>query len=107
MRDEATAAAQREVTERIDRLERDHRSLALRDLIQRVRSLRGLAHASGLRAVVSLGYALEDELLTHGRDVAVADYLDRMRDAIDVEGDAEPRFVDLALATIGARLASA
>ena len=102
MHDEGTAKARRDVAERIDGLRRDLPLLALRDVMQRVRSVRALAHACGLRAVASLGYALEDDLVARGREVAVADYIDRMRDAVDV--DAEPNFVDLALASIGARL---
>ena len=107
MHDEGRAKARREVAERIEGLGRDLPTLALRDVMQRVRSLRALAHACGLRAVATLGYVLEDDLVARGREVAVADYLDRMRDAVDIEADSDPYFVELALATIGARLAFA
>ena len=95
-------ALRREIAERIGGLNRDAVHLAPREVMRQLHAIRALSHNGGLAAVAALAGALEDELVLHGAGVAIHAYLDRMADAIDVEPDAQPRFVDLALASIGA-----
>ena len=96
-----------EVAERIGALDHELTRLAPREQMRRLLAIKGLAQKHGLRAVASLAHALEADLLAHGAEAPVHAYLDRMLDAVEVDADAEPRFVDLALATVGARLALA
>jgi|GEM_PF-4724399 len=96
-----------DIARRIDRLEGDLVRLAPREVMGQLGAIRTLAHGHGLQAVAALAHALQDELVARGREVAVRAYLERMRDAVDVDTEAQPRFVGLALATIGAGLAFA
>lgn len=100
-------AARREVAEHIRRLDRDLAHLAPREQMRRLLSIHMMAQAQGLRAVASLAHALEEDLLAYGAEVPIHAYLDRMLDAVDVDAEEQPRFVELALATVGAGLAFA
>jgi hypothetical protein len=102
-----TGAARREIAARIEALDHELARLAPREQMRRLLSIKGLAQLHGLRAVASLAYALESDLLAHGAEAPIHAYLDRMLDAVEVGDDDQPRFVDLALATVGARLALA
>lgn len=102
MQANSKTASRPEIAGRIERLNRDAPRLAPRELMQQLRAVRTLSHAGGLIAVAELAHALEDELVASGAGVAVHAYLDCMRDAVDIDSDAQPRFVDLALASIGA-----
>ena len=99
--------ARREVADHIERFDREVARLAPREQMRRLLSIKGMAQVHGLRAVASLAHALESDLLAHGAEAPIHAYLDCMHDAVDVGLDEQPRFVDLALATVGARLALA
>ena len=99
--------ARREIAARIEALDRELARLAPREQMRRLLSIKGLAQVHGFRAVASLAHALENDLLAHGAEAPIHVYLDRMLDAVDVGADDQPRFVDLALATVGTRLALA
>lgn len=96
-----------EVVERIERLARERRQMTPADQLRALVAIRVAAQAGGCGAVVSLAHALHAELLAVGHAAPFGAYLDRMLDAVDVTTDDQPRFVDLALATLGARLAFA
>ena len=99
--------ARRQVAERIEQLDRELARLAPHERMRRLLSVKAMAQRHGLHAVASLAHALERDLLAHGAEAPIHAYLDRMQDAVDVGIDEQPRFVDLALATVGARLALA
>jgi hypothetical protein len=100
-------AARREIAGYIERLDRELAQLAPREQMRQILLIKGLAQSHGLRAVASLAHALENDLLAHGAEAPIHAYLGCMRDAVDVGADEQPRFVDLALAAVGARLALA
>ena len=100
-------AERREIAEDIRQLDRELARLAPREQMRRLLSIKARAQAQGLRAVASLAHALERDLLAHGAEVPIHNYLDRMLDAVEVGDDEQPRFVELALATVGAGLAFA
>jgi HPt (histidine-containing phosphotransfer) domain-containing protein len=97
----------REIAEDIGRLDRELARLAPREQMRRLLSIKSMARTQGLRAVASLAHALETDLLAYGAEVPIHSYLDRMLDAVEVGDEQQPRFVDLALATVGAGLAFA
>jgi hypothetical protein len=99
--------ARREVAARIEALGGGRRRLPPADQMRELRAIRSLAHGAGLRAVASLAHALERELLACGDEAPFHAYLERMSDAVHLEADSQPGFVELALATVGARLALA
>ena len=107
MDDIERGSARHEIADHIERLDRELARLAPREQMRRILSIKGLAQSYGLRAVASLAHALESDLLAHGAEAPIHAYLDCMHDAVDVGVDDQPRFVDLALATVGARLALA
>jgi hypothetical protein len=100
-------AERREIAEDIRRLNRELTRLAPREQMRRLLSIKATAQTLGLRAVASLAHVLEGDLLAYGAEVPIHSYLDRMLDAVDVGDDEQPRFVELALATVGAGLAFA
>ena len=103
--DRSTAA--RDIAARIDWLNRERLRVNPRDLMRELRTIRGLSQVAELRAVAGLAHALEGELLARGEAAPIAAYLDRMQDAVDVVADDQPRFIALALATLGTRMALA
>ena len=107
MDDIGRGPARHEIADHIERLDRELARLAPRDQMRRILLIKGLAQGHGLRAVASLAHALENDLLAHGAEAPIHAYLDCMHDAVDVGAEEQPRFVDLALATVGARLALA
>lgn len=97
----------RDVAARIDRLNRERRPVAPQELMRELRAIRSLSQAAELGAVAGLAHALESELLACGDEAPIRAYLDRMCDAIEVVHDDQPRFIALALATLGTRMALA
>lgn len=89
-----------DVADRIVRLNRDAAHLAPREVMRQLHAIRVLSRGGGLAAVAALAVALADDLAAHGAEAAIHAYLDRMADAVDLDGDEQPRFVDLALASI-------
>lgn len=104
---EDDAGARREIAARIGQLGRELSHMAPRDQMRSLLSIKAFAQAHRLTAVASLAHALEGDLLAHGAEAPFHAYLDRMLDAVDVGEEAQPRFVELALATLGAGLAFA
>ena len=100
-------AVRREIAEEIRGLDGELARLAPREQMRRLQSIKAMAQAQGLRAVASLAYALDCDLRAYGAEVPIHSYLDRMLDAVEVGDDEQPRFLELALATVGAGLAFA
>ncbi len=100
-------AAACDIAARIDWLSRERRQVAPRHLMRELRTIRGLSQVAELRAVAGLAHALESELLARGDEAPIQAYLDRMQDAVEVVADDQPRFIELALATLGTRMALA
>ncbi len=99
--------AGRDIAARIDWLNRERRRVSPRDLMRELRTIRGLSQAAELRAVAGLAHALESEVRARGDEAPINAYLDRMQDAVEVVADDQPRFIELALATLGTRMALA
>ena len=99
--------AARDIAARIDWLNRERRRLAPRELMRELRTIRSLSQVAELRAVAGLAHALESELLARADEAPIRAYLDRMQDAVEVVHDDQPRFIELALATLGTRMALA
>ncbi|MDO9488242.1 MAG: hypothetical protein Q7J32_07695 [Sphingomonadaceae bacterium] len=99
--------AARDIAARINGLNRERRYVAPRELMRELRTIRGLSQVAELRAVAGLAHALECELIACGEEAPIRAYLDRMHDAVEVVHDDQPRFIALALATLGTRMALA
>lgn len=99
--------ARREIADRIDRLARGLARTAPRDQMRSLLAIKALAQTHRIGAVASLAHALADDLLAHGAEAPIHAYLDHMLEAVDLGEDEQPRFVELALASVGAGLAFA
>lgn len=107
MTDQKRSTSAGDIAARIDRLNRERRRSAPRELMRELRTIRGLSQAAELRAVAGLAHALECELRACGDEAPIGAYLERMHDAVEVVADDQPRFIELALATLGTRMALA
>jgi hypothetical protein len=97
----------RDIAGRIEGLGRELTHMAPREQMRALLAIKAQAQTHRLSAVASLAYALEGDLLAHGAEAPVHAYLDHMLDALDLAEDEQPRFVELALATLGAGFAFA
>ena len=74
-----------ELCDRLDSLQRAAARISVRELAQRLGSIRTMAAAYGLLPVVSLADALERALRAQPRGCPAGLYFDRLRDAIGCE----------------------
>ena len=74
-----------ELCDRLDSLQRAAARMSVRDLSQRLGSIRTMAAAYGLLPVVCLADALERALAAQPRGCPAGLYFDRLRDAIGCE----------------------
>lgn len=107
MSHQADGIVGRDIAARIERLNGERRRLAPHDVMRELRAVRKAAHSAELEAVATLALALEGELLSFGDEAPIHAYLDRMHDAVEVAAGDQQRFVELALAAVGTRLALA
>ncbi|MEA3030836.1 MAG: hypothetical protein QOJ53_1486 [Sphingomonadales bacterium] len=92
-----------ELCDRLDSLQRAAAKLAVRDFSQRLGTIRTMAAAYGLVAVVCLADALDRAVRAEPRGCPAGLYFDRLRDAIGCEA-ADERASEALLASISIRL---
>jgi hypothetical protein len=89
---------------RIDRIDREGRTLSLRELCHRVAAIGNIARVSGLLPLARLAGSLAEALARDGRGASVRTWTEAMRESIghDAQDEATAR---LFLASVGVRLA--
>lgn len=101
--DDGMMVVRADLCDRLDSLQRTAERMTLRDMVQRIASIRTMAAAYGLTPVVILADALERAIRAEPRGCPAALYFDRLRDAIGC-GRLDEAASEALLASVSVRL---
>ena len=93
-----------ELRGRIDRIDREARTLSIREQCRRIAAIGNIARASGLLPLARLAASLAEALARDGRGATVRMWTEAMRESIAHDAQDEAT-AGLFLASVGVRLA--